>query len=113
MNEQLKVDQQTLVQSWQQELPAFLNSGDSSQVTADNKDQNSIRLHIDVEGHEMYSFDFKCCYVDSREVKVDLVDVEQAGRAIDEHTNEIQELSHDYVRHIHECAQSLQKITNA
>lgn len=113
MNEQLNVNWQTLVQSWQQELPTFLNSGDSSEVTADNMDKNSIRVHIESAGHEMYSFDFKCSYMDTREVKVDLLDVEQDGRAIDEHTNAIQELTHDYVRHIHECAQSLHRITNA
>jgi hypothetical protein len=60
----------------------------------------------------MYSFDFKCTYLDDRSVRVDLIDVEQDDESIDEHTTIVQELAADYVRHIHECAQAVQSITH-
>lgn len=111
MNRELNIDQTELVGAWQERLPQVLNVGDQAQVMADEADQQAIRIHIATAGHEMYSFDFKCAYVDSREVSVQLIDVERDGQTTDERTEPIQELAHDYTRHIHECAQSLQSQT--
>lgn len=112
MSEIFNIDQTQLVHAWNESLPNVLNQGDQAQVNADEADQHTIRIHIDTAGHQMYSFDFKCAYVDNREVKVDLVDVEKDGRHVDERTETIQQLTHDYMRHIHECAQAVQHLTN-
>ncbi|AWB43328.1 hypothetical protein DCC85_03215 [Paenibacillus sp. CAA11] len=112
LNEPLNTDQGTLVQAWQQMLPSMLSPGDSAQVLADNADPACLRVHINVAGHQMYSFDFQCIYQDTRELEVKLVDVERSGRSVDEHSDVIQELAEDYARHIHECAQQLQVVTN-
>lgn len=112
MNDELQVDQNTLVNAWQQQLPEHLNPGDSAQVLADLGDPKGLRVHIDAAGRQFYSFDFQCSYVDQREVQVDLVDVERAGATIDERGDEIQGMTAEYVRNIHECAQALQRITN-
>jgi hypothetical protein len=61
----------------------------------------------------MYSFDFLVTYVDSREVKVNLVDVEKADQTVDERNDVIQNLIEDYVRHLHECAQALHDLTKS
>lgn len=106
------VNQAALVEAWQETLPTLLNDGDRSNVVGDGVDEQSLRIHIDTAGHTGYSFDFLCTYVDSREVKVDLVDVEINNRTIDERNETIQQLADDYVRHIHECAQALHELTN-
>ena len=62
-----------------------------------------------MRGRQEYSFDFQCTYVDSREVKVDLVDVERDGATTDERNENIQGMVGDYTRHIHECAQTRNK----
>lgn len=110
--ETLMMDQQRLVQAWAKGLPTVLNASDKTEVMADEADPNTIRIHIATEGRSGYSFDFKCTYVDSREVNVELVDVEREGRTVDERTDIIQTMVDDYVRHIHECAQLLQSVTN-
>ncbi|MFE5324195.1 hypothetical protein ACFQ88_36500 [Paenibacillus sp. NPDC056579] len=107
----LAIDQQQLAAAWSETLPTVLNASDRAEVLADEAESNALRLHIATAGHSNYSFDFKCTYVDSREVKVDLVDVEVDGRNVDERTNIIQTMVDDYVRHIHECAQQLHSIT--
>lgn len=112
MNDELQIDQNTLVNAWQQQLPEYLNPGDSAQVFVDLGDPKGLRVHIDAAGRQFYSFDFQCSYLDQREVQVDLVDVERAGATIDEHGDEIQGMTAKYVRNIHECAQALQRITN-
>ena len=112
MDKSLQVDQHTLVQAWQQQLPEMLGAGDSSIVQGDNANPQALCIHINVAGHQKYSFDFSCAYQDSRELKVSLTDVERDGRSVDEHTEIIQELADDYVRHIHECAQVLHSVTN-
>ncbi|MFP4978914.1 hypothetical protein ACE6ED_26150 [Paenibacillus sp. CN-4] len=112
MNRELQIDQPALVSAWKAQMPSFLEDGDSFAVQADETDPHSLRIHINAAGHQAYSFDFRCTYVDSREVAVDLVDVERAGRSADERTDVVQELARDYTRHIHECAQNLQRITN-
>jgi hypothetical protein len=107
------IDQERLVEAWKRTLPNTLNETDSAQVMKDEADPYGLRIHIKTAGHTKYSFDFACTYVDSREVRVSLVDVEKDGRSVDEHTEIIQTLIEDYVRHIHECAQVLQEVTHA
>ncbi|MFH0071117.1 hypothetical protein [Peribacillus sp. NPDC056705] len=112
MSSQINVDQTTLVNAWQERLPTILKPGDHAEVAADERDSNAIRIHIGAAGRQEYSFDFQCTYVDSREVRVDLVDVERDGATTDERSENIQGMVGDYTRHIHECAQALQQITH-
>lgn len=112
MNRQLQLDQNTLVSAWQEQLPALMDSGDSFSVQGDAADQHSLLIHFNAAGHQDYSLDFRCTYVDSREVAVNLVDVEQGSRHTDERTEAVQQLAQRYTRQIHECAQALQNITN-
>jgi hypothetical protein len=108
----LKVDQQRLVEAWQRTLPATLNTTDHATVQADEADSHSLRVYIETAGHSKYSFDFKVTYVDSREVAVELVDVEQDNSSIDERSEIVQQLVEDYVRHIHEATQVLHELTH-
>ncbi|GAA0134603.1 hypothetical protein YSY43_14430 [Paenibacillus sp. YSY-4.3] len=112
MNEDWHVDQGTLVEAWQQQLPDYLNPGDTTIVQADLVDPYRLRIHINAEGRQDYSFDFQCTYMDRREVKVELVDVEREDWTVNEQSEQVQNLTEDYVRHIHECAQALHRITN-
>lgn len=112
MNKEMNIDQSALVDAWRKQLPEFLNPGDSAQVQADGADPKGLRIHIDAAGHRFFSFDFQCSYMDPREVRVQLVDVERDGQTIAEQSVQIQELAGDYVRHIHECAQALGQLTN-
>ncbi|MDO7908696.1 hypothetical protein Q5741_20115 [Paenibacillus sp. JX-17] len=112
MNRELNMDQQQLAGAWQEQMGNILQPGDQATVLADEADPNALRIHIDSSGRQMYSFDFKCAYVDSREVRVELVDVERSGLHVDERTGPIQELASDYTRQIHECAQTLQQLTH-
>ncbi|MNM95946.1 hypothetical protein D3C81_1084090 [compost metagenome] len=112
MSEELQLDQNTLVNVWQQELPEYLNPGDSAQVQADAADPKGLRVHINAAGRQFYSFDFYCSYLDQRELQVNLVDVEQDGVTVDEGHDVIQEMTAHYVRNIHECGQALQRYTN-
>lgn len=105
-------NQERWAKEWKRRLPERLKPSDSVEVHADEGISNALLIHMDVAGRSKYSFDFRCTYVDSREVKVDLLDVEQDGIHVDEHTEFIQNLAEDYVRHIHECAQDLQDITH-
>ncbi|MNR05897.1 hypothetical protein D3C85_1219470 [compost metagenome] len=107
------VDQTELVNEWDRVMPTVLQPGDATRVWADEGDSSAIRVHIQAAGHTGYSFDFKVTYVDAREVKVELTDVQQGTTHIDERGDVVQSLIDDYVRHIHECAQALQKVTNA
>ncbi|MDF9844872.1 MULTISPECIES: hypothetical protein [unclassified Paenibacillus] len=112
MNREMQLDQNTLISAWQERLPALMQDGDSFSLQGDAADQNSLLIHFNAAGHQAYSLDFRCTYVDSREVAVDLVDVEQGGRHTDEHTDAVQQLAQKYTRQIHECAQALQNLTN-
>ncbi|GAB2721657.1 hypothetical protein ACFQWB_14505 [Paenibacillus thermoaerophilus] len=112
MEMQMQTDPQTLVAAWNETLPSVLNFGDKATVAADEQDPNTLRMTIDSAGHTGYSFDFKCTYVDSREVRVEFVDVERGNRNIDEFSPIVQSLIDDYVRHIHECAQALHGLTH-
>ena len=111
--DELQVDQERLAEAWRQTLPETMNSSDRCEVLADEADDKALRVTIYSAGHSMYSFDFKVAYVDSREVKVDLIDVEKDGVSVDERTDMIQQLILDYKRHLHECAQALQQLTHA
>ncbi|ANS76909.1 hypothetical protein AWM70_21915 [Paenibacillus yonginensis] len=112
MDKPLQLDQHSLVQAWQQQLPEMIGPGDSTVVLADNANPQAINVHINAAGHQMYAFDFRCTYKDTRELDIALVDVEMAGRPIDEHSDAVQELINDYTRHIHECAQVLHNVTD-
>ncbi|MEK5024989.1 MULTISPECIES: hypothetical protein [Paenibacillus] len=112
MNRQLQLDQQSLVTAWQERLPALMEDGDSFSVQGDAADQNSLLIHFNAAGRQDYSLDFRCTYVDSREVAVNLIDAEQSGRHTDERTDAVQLLAQQYTRQIHECAQALQDLTN-
>jgi hypothetical protein len=110
--EQLTVDNKKVAEAWQTILPKMLNASDSCTVTADEADASTLRVNIQTAGHSNYNFDFKVTYVDSREIKVELVDVQQGNLHVDEHTEIIQNLTEDYVRHLHECAQGVKNMTN-
>lgn len=112
-NDQMQLDIHELVDAWRRELPNLLNEGDSVEVNMDGANDQVMRIHIQVAGHTQYALDFTCTYLDSREVQVELVDVEKDNQSVDEHTEVIQSLTEDYVRHIHECAQVLKSVTTA
>ncbi|MCL6606181.1 MAG: hypothetical protein K6T94_25220 [Paenibacillus sp.] len=112
MNREMQLDQQSLVSAWEEKLPALMSDGDSFKVQADEADAKSLRIHFNAAGRQKYSLDFRCTYVDSREVAVDLIDVEKSGHQTDERTDTVQELAQQYTRQIHECAQALQGLTN-
>lgn len=112
MDSHLELDQHSLVSAWQQRLPELMDAGDSFNVLADEGDPSSLLIHFNAAGHQGYSLDFRCRYVDSREVAVDFLDVEQSGVHIDEHNDAVQQLAQQYTRQIHECAQALQNLTN-
>lgn len=111
--DELDIDQQQLADAWRSTLPSCIMDGDRAAVLPDESDSKSLRITIDTAGHQMYSFDFKVTYVDSREVQVTLIDVEKDNRTVDERTDIIQQLVQDYTRHIHECAQALKELTHA
>lgn len=111
--DQLQIDQKRLVDAWERTLPSVMKTKDSVEVKADEADSRALRIYIAAAGHSMYTFDFKCTYVDTREVKVELVDVEKGDETIDERGNLLQDLIQDYVRNIHECAQELQQVTHS
>jgi len=111
--DELELDQSSLAEAWKRTLPIVMNSSDQSQVMPDEANSKALRVHIETAGHTMYSFDYRVEYVDSREVKVELVDVERDGRTIDERPDAVQHLIQDYTRHLHECAQQLHDYTHA
>jgi hypothetical protein len=106
------LNQAELVAAWQKTLPEYLNETDQAKVTQDASNSKLIRIHIDCAGRSFYSFEFNVMYLDSREVNVDFQIAYVDHKPVDEQTEQVQELIKDYVRHIHECAQALQKITH-
>jgi len=112
MDRPMQLDQESLVSAWREQLPELMKEGDSFSVQADEADKQSLRIHFNAAGRQKYSLDFKCTYVDSREVAVNLIDVEKSGHQTDEHTDTVQALAQQYTRQIHECAQALQGLTN-
>jgi hypothetical protein len=111
--DKLTIDQAELVNEWMTVLPTTLQPTDQARVWADEADPQALRVHIMVAGHTEYTIDFKVTYVDTREVKVELTDVQRGTTHIDETSDLMQNLVEDYIRHIHECAQALQKVTHA
>ncbi|MEX1030021.1 MAG: hypothetical protein WDZ91_08250 [Paenibacillaceae bacterium] len=112
MNTTITIKPAELITAWKATLPQTLNKGDSVDIQLDEANSTGLYIHFDTAGHSEYSFDFSMHYVDDREVKVELLDVEKSGEHVDEHTEIIQALIEDYVRHIHECAQILQSINH-
>jgi hypothetical protein len=108
----MTVNPQELAKAWNETLPLMIGPSDKATVAADEKYPGVLNIHIKTVGHSKYSFDFRCTYVDPREVKVDLIDVERDQVTTDERTEIIQTLVEDYIRHIHECAQRLKGLTN-
>ncbi len=111
--DKLTINQAELVNEWMTVLPTTLQPTDQARVWADEADPQALRVHIMAAGHTGYTIDFKVTYVDDREVKVELTDVQQGTTHIDETSEIVQNLVDDYVRHIHECAQALQRVTHA
>lgn len=111
-NDELTVPQSDLAEAWQKALPERLNSSDQAEVMADEADDRTLRVHIRTAGRQMLEFDFAVQYVDSREIDIQLTDVEMDGQSVDERTDVMQELIVDYRRHLHECAQSLHHYTH-
>ncbi|TCZ72855.1 hypothetical protein E0485_22080 [Paenibacillus albiflavus] len=107
-----EVTGQQLADQWARELPAHMPTSDHAKVWSDESNDQALRIHITNAGRSSYTFDFACTYMDSREVKVDLVDVEKDDLHIDETQDQVQGLIEDYVRHIHECAQALHDVTH-
>lgn len=112
-SDELRIDPQQLADAWQRTLPRTMNVSDRCVVLRDEADDKALRVTIHSAGHTGYEFDFKVTYVDSREVKVELIDVEKDNVTVDERTDIIQQLIDDYKRHLHECAQALQQLTHA
>lgn len=112
-DDELTIDQGRLIEAWRSTLPVTLNSTDTFSISADESNPKAFRIHIAAAGHTSYTFDFFCTYLDSREVKVELIDVEKDGVSVDERGENIQKLIEDYIRNIHECAQGVQKVTHA
>jgi hypothetical protein len=110
--ESMSVPRDQLVAAWQQTLPSTFKSTDKVEVKADLLDQNAFRIHVNTAGHSHYEFEYKCEYVDPREVKVTLLNIQRGGDNILEPTLDIQILSDEYIRNIHECAQALHPLTN-
>ncbi|TCS82498.1 hypothetical protein [Tepidibacillus fermentans] len=109
---QLNVDQKTLVSAWNDTLPDYLNPSDSAEVKVLEDPPNSLLVHIDTKGRQGYHFDFRVTYLDPREVKVNVVNIGTDGLVDDAHGVIARQLVEDYTRHIHECAQALQSITH-
>ncbi|MHA7967611.1 hypothetical protein ACX93W_26210 [Paenibacillus sp. CAU 1782] len=111
--DELAIDQERLAAAWRERLPHVLNKSERCEVYKDEGDPKALRITIQVPGHQMYELDFKVAYIDSREVRVELVDVERDNVSVDERGDIIQQLVHDYQRHLHECAQALHRLTHS
>jgi len=111
-NDELAVPQDDLVEAWKRTLPERLAPGDTADVFADGADPRAFHVHIKTAGRQMMEFDFAVQYVDSREIDIQLKDVEKDGQTVDESPEQIQELIGDYRRHLHETAQALHHFTH-
>lgn len=109
----LTISQEKLAEAWREKLPSIMRNSERCEVYKDEGDAKALRITIHVAGHQMYELDFKVAYMDSREVLVELVDVERDHDTVDERSDIIQELVHDYKRHLHECAQALHALTHS
>lgn len=102
-----------LLSAWRDTLPRLIGPGDGHDIQLDPAVPNSLLIRIAVAGHARYSMDFRCTYVDDREVRVELLDIQEGNSHIDEREETVQSLIRDYVRHIRECASQLQPVTHA
>ncbi|MDF2667964.1 MAG: hypothetical protein K0R67_270 [Paenibacillus sp.] len=107
----LTLGQEQLREAWSRSLPTVMNSSDLVEVLPGPTEQ-SLRIHIASVGRTKYSLDFSVTYMDSREVRVELVDVEKDDRSVDEHSEMVQRVIQQYVRQLHECAQALHNVTH-
>lgn len=112
-NDELNVPKEDLAEAWQRMLPERLHGGDQAEVRADGLDDRTLRVHIKTAGHQMMEFDFSVQYVDSREIDIQLTNVEKDSQPVDERTDIMQDLIHDYRRHLHETAQALHHYTHS
>ncbi len=112
-NDELSVPQEDLVEAWKKTLPERLAPGDTAEIYSDGADPCTFHVHIKTAGRQMMEFDFAVQYVDSREIDIQLKDVEKDGQTVDERPEQIQELIGDYRRHLHETAQALHHFTHA
>lgn len=101
-----------LAKAWSDALPKQLKPSDETTVKEDARDPYSLRIYIRSAEHDNYSFDFLVTYVDSREIQVQLIDVERGRVSIDERNDAVQSRIETYVRAIHECAQALKELTH-
>jgi hypothetical protein len=112
-NDELTVPQQDLVEAWKRTLPERLTEGDTAEIYPDGTDPRAFQVHIKTAGRQMMEFDFSVQYVDSREIAIQLIDVEKDGQTVDERADIIQQLIGDYRRHLHETAQALHHYTHS
>ncbi|MFT9850393.1 hypothetical protein [Aneurinibacillus sp. REN35] len=114
MNKQthMPVDRSELLAAWQQTLPSTFKQTDNVEVQADQLDPEALHIHVNTAGHQHYEFEYKCKYVDPREVQVTLLNIQRQGDTIYDPTLDIQNLSEEYMRNIHECAQTLHTLTS-
>ncbi|GED15151.1 hypothetical protein [Aneurinibacillus migulanus] len=108
----MSVNRDELLAAWQQALPSTFKQTDKVEVIADPLDQDALRIHVNTAGHNHYEFEYICRYVDPREVQVTLRDIQHMGATVYDPTLDIQNLSEEYTRNIHECAQTLHSLTN-
>lgn len=99
-------DSSTLVLEWKRKLPEFIKTG-KVEVSADEKCNKSVLIYIEDDGRSHYSFNFRVKYVDDREIDVQFLDVEKAGVHVDEQSDIVQTTVKEYIRKIHECAQTI------
>jgi len=111
--DELSIPQRELAEAWRRTLPERLHEGDRAEVFEDEKHADTLLVHIRTAGRQMLEFDFTVKYVDSREIDIQLTDVERDGQTVDERSDMLQELIADYRRHLHECAQALHHVTHA
>ncbi|MFC5471049.1 hypothetical protein ACFPPD_20375 [Cohnella suwonensis] len=112
-NNEFNVPQDGLAEAWQNALPEWLRGGDQAEVRIDGVDPRALNVTIKTAGHQKMEFDFAIRYVDSREIDIQLTDVEKDGQTVDERNDVIQGLIGDYRRHLHETAQALHHYTHS
>jgi hypothetical protein len=109
---QMSIDRDRLLAAWQQTLPSTFKQTDKVEVIADTLDQDALLIHVNTAGHNHYEFEYKCEYVDPREVQVALLNIQRQGSNVYEPTPDIKSITEEHVRNIHECAQALHPLTN-
>ncbi|GEN34769.1 hypothetical protein [Aneurinibacillus sp. UBA3580] len=108
----MSVEREQLLTAWQQALPATFKPTDKVEVYNDPLVQDALHIHINTAGHNHYEFEYRCRYIDPREVQVTLLNIQREGDTVINPTPDIRNLSEEYMRNIHECAQTLHPLTN-